>query len=108
MKKQDIIKWLKSEHYDEDLPWTFTAYKMADLLYWLWCDFYLETLGTTAGEGEQTLYLDYYEPIVDAVIMIRDLERDYNFETLEDIADQVISWENLYNKYREKFLPLKK
>jgi len=108
MKKQEIIEWLKSERYHEDLPWEFTAYKMADLLYWLQCDFYLETLGTMAWEWEETLYLTYFEPIVNAVILMDEQERNYNFETLEDIADQVIEWENIYKKYKEKFLPLKK
>lgn len=108
MQKQEIIERLKAEHYEEDLPWTFTAYKMNDMLYWLGFDFYLETLGTNAWEWEETLYLDYYEPIVNAVIMMEDYPREYNFETLEDIADQIIIRENMYNIYKNKFLPLKK
>lgn len=108
MKKEKIIEWLKSEHYDEDLPWTFTAEKMADMLFWLWVDFYLETLGTYAGEWEQTLYLSYYEPIVNAVILMDDQHREYEFKTLEEIAEQIIERENLYDRFRQKFLPLKK
>ena len=103
MQKQEIIERLKAEHYEEDLPWTFTAYKMQDMLYWLQCDFYLETLTTFAWEWEQTLYLTYFEPKVNAVILMDEQDREYNFETLEDIAEQILKREKLYNTYRDKF-----
>jgi hypothetical protein len=108
MKNKILIDWLKNQHYDEDLPGTFSAYKMSDMLYGLGVDYYLETLGTNAGESEETLYLDYYEPIVNAVIMMEDQPREYHFETLEDIAKQLIEWDELYQNYKKKFLPFKK
>lgn len=105
-EKKEIIEWLKDNHYEEDLPWYFSAYKMSDLLYGLWYDFYLETLGTNGGEWEELLYLDYYEPIVDAVIMMDEQPREYHFETLEEIADQVLKFEEIYKHFKEKFYKL--
>lgn len=108
MKKSELIERLKDNLYEEDLPWTFTAYKMQDILYWLQCDFYLETLGTFAWEWEETLYLSFYEPIVNAIILTDEMRREYKCETVEDIADYILEFENIYNTYKKKFLPLKK
>lgn len=105
--KQEIIERLKAQHYDEDLPWTFSAYKMSDMLYGLWYDFYLESLNTQAGEWEWTLRIDFFEPTVNAVILTDEQEREYNFETLEEIAEQILRREWLYERYKAKFLPLK-
>lgn len=106
--KKEIIERLKAQHYDEDLPWTFSAYKMADMLYGLNRDYYLETIGCTAWEWEQTLYLDYFEPTVNAIIFMDEQDREYNFETLDDIAEQIIKRDDLYKCYKAKFYLIKK
>jgi len=75
-------------------------------------DFYLEWLTTMAWEWDETCYLDYYDDNARAIILIDEVEwmlNRYNEITNEeDLADLIISWDELVEQYRQKFLVLKK
>ena len=74
-------------------------------------DFYLEWLTTWAWEWDETCYLDYYDENARAIILIEEVERTLNryheITNEEDLADLIISWGELVEQYRQKFLVLK-
>lgn len=99
-----LIQVIKEREFDfnKSIP----VEKIGHILNECWFDFYLEWLTSSCWDGEMTIYLDYYDSNVDAVILIDDMEWSYIFESEEDMVDYILSLEKLVEKYRQKFLSL--
>ena len=107
--KEEILSYMESHGYDQsDYDKDWRAVKLQNLLYWLNVDFYIESLTSFAWEWEENLYLSYYDWNANAIILSIDMEWSYHFESNEDVADAILEFQDIVEKYKSKFLFLKK
>ena len=104
--REYILGFVKEHQYDYSKP--IPVEDVADILNDMWYDFYIEALVTNCWDGETTLYLDYYDSSIDAVICILEMEYQYHLENEEDFVDLILNLKDIVNKRKEKLLALKK
>lgn len=104
--REYILEFIKEHKYDYSKP--IPVEDVSDILNDMWYDFYIEALVSNCWDWETTLYLDYYDSTIDAVLCILDMEYQYYLEDEEDFADLILNLKDIVNKRREKLLVLKK
>lgn len=104
-KDRKTILWFVKEHqYDYSKP--IPVEDVADILNDMWYDFYIEGLAVSCWDWDMTLYLDYYDPNLDAVLCILEMEYQYHLENEEDFVDLILNLKDIVNKKKEKVLAI--
>ena len=100
-KDRETILWFIKEHkYDYSRP--IPVRDVADILNDMQYDFYIEGLAGSCWDRDMTLYLDYYDSNLDAVLCILEMEYQYNLEDDEDFVDLILNLKDIVNKKKEK------
>lgn len=103
--REYILGFVKEHQYDYSKP--IPVEDVADILNDMWYDFYIEGLTSSCWDWDMTLYLDYYDSNIDAVLCILEMEYQYYIENEEDFVDLILNLKSIVNKRREKLLFLK-
>lgn len=106
--RDEIIKYIK-ENYSNKLR-TYTADELEDIM--LDChdgdmEFYIEELIGSAGNGDWSLNISYYDDNAGCICLINDVEYEYEDMSPADVATILLSRELKVNLYKAKFLKLK-
>lgn len=104
--RESILGFVKEHKYDYSKP--IPVEDVADILNDMQYDFYIEGLTSSCWDWDMTLYLDYYDSNIDAVLCILEMEYLYAIEDEEDFVDLILDLKSIVNSRREKFLVLKK
>lgn len=103
--RESILGFVKEHQYDYSKP--IPVEDVADILNDMQYDFYIEGLTSSCWDWDMTLYLDYYDSNIDAVLCILEMEYQYYIENEEDFVDLILNLKSIVNKRREKLLFLK-
>lgn len=104
--REYILGFVKEHQYDYSKP--IPAEDVADILNDMWYDFYIEGLTASCWDWDMTLYLDYYDSTLDAVLCILEIEHQYYLKDEEEFVDLILNLKSIVNKTKEKLLVLKK
>lgn len=103
--RESILGFVKEHQYDYSKP--IPVEDVADILNDMQYDFYIEGLTSSCWDWDMTLYLDYYDSNIDAVLCILEMEYQYYIEDEEDFVDLILNLKSIVNSRREKLLFLK-
>lgn len=103
--REAILRFVKKHQYNYSKP--IPVEDVANILNDVWYDFYIEALVSNCWDGEATLYLDYYDSTIDAVVCILEMEYQYHLKDEEDFVDLILNLKDIVNKKKENLLALK-
>jgi len=106
--RDKIIKYIK-DNYSSKLR-TYTADELEEIM--LDChdgdmEFYIEELIWSAGNGDASLNISYYDDNARCICLVGDVDYEYESMSPADVATILLSREHRVNMYKEKFLKLK-
>lgn len=104
--REYILGFVKGHQYDYSKP--IPVEDVADILNDMQYDFYIEGLTSSCWDWDMTLYLNYYDSNIDAVLCVLEMEYQYSIEDEEDFVDLILDLKSIVNSKREKLLALKK
>ena len=105
--RESILGFVKERQYDYSKPIPvedIADIMLNDMLY----DFYIEGLSSSCWYWDMTLYLDYYDKNLDAVVCVLEMEYEYYLEDDEDLVDFILNLKSIVQSRKEKVLTLKK
>ena len=103
--REYILEFVKEHQYDYSKP--IPVEDVADILNDMQYDFYIEGLTASCWDWDMTLYLDYYDPTLDAVLCILEMEYQYYLEDENDFVDLILNLKDIVDKKKEKVLAIR-
>ena len=106
--RDKIIKYIK-DNYSNKLR-TYTADELEEIMFDCHdgdMEFYIEELIASAGNGDSSLNISYYDDNAGCICLIHGVEYKYEDMSPADVATILLSRELEVHLYKEKFLKLK-
>ena len=107
-ERDKIIKYIK-DNYSSKLR-TYTADELEEIMFDCHngdMEFFIEELIASAGNGDSSLNISYYDDNAWCICLVGDVEYEYEDMSPADVATILLSRELRVNLFKEKFLKIK-